>query len=222
MVDRPGDEFLAGPAFSREQHRDIAVRHHFHQAVDPLHGLALADHLIEARPGFETVSELLVLGRQYVSLQRLVDHDGKPLAIDGLGKIVVGATAHRLDCRIDGPVGGHHHDFRIRPCVFEPTQELHTPDPRHPKVGDDQLGGGRFQLLQPFLCRGNSAHLVPLLLEHRDQRPADIDLVIHDENVCTWLHEVTATGCASSTATGNVSTAVVPIPGVLDTWMVPP
>ncbi len=100
---------------------------------------------------------------------------------------------------------------------FQAPQKLHTADPRHPKIGDDQLGGSRFQLLQPLLCRSHSAHLIPLLLEHRDQRPTDIDLVIDDENVCTWLHEVTAKDRDAPTVTGNVTTTVVPIPGVLDT-----
>src|SRR6185503_5020179 len=217
MVDRPCDEFLASPAFSREQHRDIAIRYHFHQAVDPLHRLALADHLIKARPRFETISELLVLDRERMPLQRLIYHDGKSLAIDGLYGIVVGSTSHRLDCRIDGPVGGHDDDFRIRPCSLQAPQKLHPADTRHPKIGDDQFGRSRFQLLQPLLCRSHSAHLIPLLLEHRDQRPTDIDLVIDNENVCTWLHEVTAKDCDAPTVTWNVTTTVVPIPAVLDT-----
>ena len=76
VMDRTGDEFLSGSAFSREQDRDVALRHHVHQAVDALHGLAFADHLIEARPGFEAILELLVFDRQSVTLECFLDHEG--------------------------------------------------------------------------------------------------------------------------------------------------
>ena len=101
---------------------------------------------------------------------------------------------------------------------FEAPQKLHPADPRHPKIGNDQLGGGRFQLLQPLLCRGHSAHLVSLLLEHRDQRPANIDLVFHDEDVGTWLHEVTARGLRLFDCDRERQHHGGAVPGVLDTW----
>ena len=134
MVNRSGDQFFAGSAFSCEQHGDVAVCHHFHQLVDPLHRFAVPDHLIETHPGFETVSQVFVFRGEDVPLERFVDHDGKTLAINGFGEVVIGPVAHGFDRCIDRAIGRHDHDFRIRPFRFEAANEFDTADPRHFKI----------------------------------------------------------------------------------------
>jgi hypothetical protein len=53
---------------------------------------------------------------------------------------------------------------------------------------------------------------MPSLLEHRGQGPADIDFIVHDQNMRLWCHTVCPIGCASPTATGNIIVTVVPLP----------
>ena len=94
VMNRAGHEFLSGPAFSREQHRHVAVRDHFDQTVHALHWLALSDHLVEARPDLEAILELLVFTRQRVALEGFLNHDRKPFTIDRFRNIVVGSASH--------------------------------------------------------------------------------------------------------------------------------
>ena len=118
MVDRARAEFLPGSAFPCEQDRHVAVRHHLHQGIDSLHGHALADHVIETCSRFKTVTELLVLKGQGMTLKGLLHDHRKPLTIDRFCQIVVGAQTHRFHSRIDRAKGGHDHDLRVRPFGF--------------------------------------------------------------------------------------------------------
>src|SRR3972149_2469690 len=45
-VERPCDQFLAGTAFSENEHRGVRLRHHGDEIEDPLHRLAPADQIL--------------------------------------------------------------------------------------------------------------------------------------------------------------------------------
>ena len=84
VVDRAGDQLLAGAALAADQHGGVAVGDLLDEPVHLLHRVALADHVVHVEPRLELASQPDVFVAQrrplrldhLVQLDRLGDHRG--------------------------------------------------------------------------------------------------------------------------------------------------
>jgi hypothetical protein len=114
VVDRAGDELLAGAVLPEDQHGDIAGRHLPGGADHRLHRGALADHALEPAGEVDLLLEHLVLPLQRRPLGGAVDLGAEVLEVERLLDEAVRALVHRLDGRRDVAVRRDEDDRRRR------------------------------------------------------------------------------------------------------------
>ena len=93
--------------------RAARVRDALDQREDLAHRRALADQLAERAAAIHRAAQLLVLlERERAVRERALDREDHGVGLEGLGQVVEGAAAHRLDGRVDRAEGGHQHHRR--------------------------------------------------------------------------------------------------------------
>ena len=173
----------------------------------------------------EAVAELLVqhpvLAHQVRPLHRPAQHEQQLVLLQGLGQVVEGALAHRVDGAVDGPVGGHQDDEGRGLQLEDLAQQLDAVEVGHLQVGEDDVEGAALGGLEGLAAVAGGGGLVALRLQDHLQDVALAALVVDDEDPA--LHEPRACAAiAGSAARGRTMRAVVPRPGELSRWMAPP
>ena len=134
VVERPGDELLAGAALSRDQHRAVGVRHLLDDGEHPLQRCALSDDVVELVAGAELAVERAVLGLEAAVLDGLLDqaaHHVEALLLEGLLEVPEGAGPQGLDGVLGAAVAGDHDAGQIRLDLVDLPHELEAVDARH-------------------------------------------------------------------------------------------
>ena len=72
MVNRAGDQLLAGTGFAADQHRGSALRHLAHHAEHAAERLAAADDLVEVVMFLALVAEVIEFVAQPLELERRI------------------------------------------------------------------------------------------------------------------------------------------------------
>ena len=114
MINRAGDEFLAGAAFTGDERGGVAGGHLADELENLLHRLTAADDAQLVILGFEqglVRHHLLHVAR---GLERVGDDFLELQRVERLEQIIVGAELHRLDGRLRRAVGGHQNDEELR------------------------------------------------------------------------------------------------------------
>ena len=111
-VHRPGDDFLADPAFPGDQHRDRRPRRPLAHPADMAHGGGCAHQIAEGRPAFRSLAQLGDLRAQRPDGQGVVDRDGDALWRGRLDEEVRGPGLHGLDHGVYA-AGSRQHDDRL-------------------------------------------------------------------------------------------------------------
>jgi len=99
VMQRTGDEFLAGPAFAEDEHGGLGIGHALNEPVDRLHAGARADHRVETKFILKLAAEFdILLERMHGFLlhQRVVDALDQLVDLKGLLDKVLRAGAERL------------------------------------------------------------------------------------------------------------------------------
>ena len=183
MVDRPGHQFLARAALTRDQHRGVRLRDLPDELENLLHRLALADDALG-----------VILFRQ----QRLVTDDA-PHVVGGLERrrderfefrhverfqhVIVRAEFHRLDGRLRRAVGGHHDDQQFRIQAAQLAQHLQSVAGAHANVHDDKVGPLRRDLANGLGAVARFHNLQFGRLEIAAECAPNIGIVINDQNL---------------------------------------
>ena len=197
IVQRPGDELLAGARFAGDHDRQIRLHQAGQHPVDFLHRGGAADK--RHRLGFLVRAGCLAcLGLG----QRPADDGDEFLQVEGLRQIVVGAALRGPDGRHQRVLGAHHHDRQFRAQLLDPRQHVEGILVRHHDVGDHQIA---FALADPApqRCRiAGGANLVAgprqSLVEHRP----DGGVVVGDQNA-SRLHGAVPMGCDRRDTSGG-------------------
>ena len=103
-----GDQFLAGPRFAKDQHRQIVFQQPGDHPVDFLHRRAATDQ----RQAFFIHRRLDRL--DILRLQRLPDHLDQFVQIKWLGQIFEGPGLRSPHCGVEGVLSGNDDDRDIR------------------------------------------------------------------------------------------------------------
>src|SRR5688572_20348511 len=152
LVDRLGDELLAGARLAPDQHRRRRRGGLLDDLVDLAHARTAADHVAEAAVLAQLPAQDLYLAPRVLPLDDLVEQDLQPLRLDRLGQVVVGALLDRLDRRFNGPLGGQDHHGVLAPVVLERAEQVEAAHPRHHEVADDDGRAEDGDPLEGFLA----------------------------------------------------------------------
>ncbi len=159
VVQRAGDELLAGAALPRDEHRGGAVGHALEHRVDLVQPRGAADDA-EARARDEVRGLRRLLPREVTRAQRLGDDLAHLVFVEGLGEVVEGAGLQRLDRGVDGAVRGDHHHGQIGIFAQRLAEQGHAVHLRHAQIGDHEVDVVLAERSEPLLAVLREEHVV--------------------------------------------------------------
>ena len=128
------------------------------------------------------LAERAVLAAEGLALLRLAKDEDELLGLEGLLQVVVGAGLHRLDREIDVAVRAHHDDDGVVAFGLERRQQIEPAHPRHPHVGEDDVGAERLDERERLLTARRDLDLEALATEDGTDEKAKVLFVVHDED----------------------------------------
>ena len=139
-VQRTRDDFLADPAFARDQDGDRRLRRPRAQLLDHLHRPAVAHQIGKGGASRHMLLQPPDLGRQLGQLQRVPDPDQDAFRARRLDEEVLGPGLHGLDHSLDAAVGRQHDDRRGHARRADLGQAFHPRHGRHDEVQQHHVG----------------------------------------------------------------------------------
>src|SRR4029079_3558445 len=135
VVQRAGDELLAGAGLTRNHDREIGLHEARQHAVDLLHGRRAPDQRngVEFLDLGDVLRALLWLGHG------AADNRNQLLQVEGLRQIFVGATLGGPDGCHEGVLRTHHDDWQVGPVLLDTRQQIERVLVRHDHVSDDEV-----------------------------------------------------------------------------------
>jgi hypothetical protein len=211
LVDRPGDQILAGPGFAGDENGAARRRDLANQIVDALHGGRAALDLFDPGRLLGDLAEITILPLVPRQLERSPDQAFENVDVEGLAQVVDGSELHCLDGGLDRSVGRQHDHGHAFVELAQLAHELDSVDPRHLQIREHQRGGFRPKrgecLLRIFEC----PRFEPQPLDQDLQDPPGAAVVVDDDHP---FHE-------SSPSQGRSMRKHAPRPGSESTWMRP-
>jgi hypothetical protein len=152
-VDRAAHELFARPALTEDEHARARRRHPLELAVEPLHGRALADHLVAL---LDLRGQPHHLAREPRGVELVLHADEHALAAHGLLEEVARAELDRLHRVVDRRVTAHHDHRQLarRVVLADALEQIEAAHARQHQIEDRELHGARAvgEDLQGLLC----------------------------------------------------------------------
>ena len=183
-MDLVGDDLLAGAGLAHEQDRGVAVGDEADGLLDVTHRGTGADE--GAGRGRRRCARTIG--------EHAVEEGANGIAADGLGEVVDGAEAHRLDRVVAGGHGGEDRHGRRAGAAADGAQHGQAIHARHAQIEQDGVGamGG-----EPGECRGSVGGFGRTMAEIGDggrERAPERGVVVDDED---GVHSVSANNAPS-------------------------
>ena len=202
-----GEQLLARAGLAEQQHGDVRPR----DLRRLLHGLqkrrAPPDH---PRRVAHQLAKALVLALQIQSLQRVLGHEQHAIARERLFQEIERAAARRHDGVLDRAVPGDHHDGRRDVALPDRPEQIDAVAVRQAHIEQVQIGPKRATRRLEGRDRVADRDAIALALENQAQRPADVRLIVDDDDVTKAGHE-RCSGSAGSLAAGKVTLNAAPL-----------
>ena len=163
VVDRAGDELLAGAGLAADQHRRVALGDLADDAEHLLERAARPDDAVEVVDVALRVTEVVDLVLHPAHLERLLDLDLHLLDFERLLHVVERAGLHRLDGRRHRAERGHQDDRGRRVQRLRGLQHLEPGAAAHLQVADDDVEEAFVQLLDGGVAVRRLLDVVALL-----------------------------------------------------------
>jgi hypothetical protein len=181
-VNGASDQFLAGPAFPREQHRRAGRRHLANEIEHALHRQASTHDRVRIVLSIQFAAQILVLLIQFAVAHHAANFGQHFVEYDRLHEIVVGAALKRFDRILDGRISGHERDQCLRADLEQTVEQFNAVEPGQLHIADGDI--------EPFLRRQFEAGFggrggfdrVRFLCQELGQCAADQRFVIDDED----------------------------------------
>ena len=214
LMNRLGQQLLAGTALALDQHRGPGRRDLPHDIHHPLHRLRFANDIFQPEFFVELLLERLVFALERAQLQRPGNARLEFVNLhSALGQIIIRALLECLHRQFLRAIGGHQDtDWRLGQGLG-PGDQLHPVlIVRQPKIREQHIE--RLRLEQAgrrgrILCH---VHLVAIL-QRCAQAVARRFFVVHDEQV--WRHSssvFTPSNLGMRSSFGSQMRKVVPLP----------
>ena len=184
LVNVAGDDLLPGSRFAPDQHRALRRRHLLGQSQHILKQPRLAERLHEpgALAAPDLLLELLVLRLEATDLGRAPAQGHDLVVGERLRHVVERALVHRLDRGLQRSLRRHQDDRRFGVLLLRGREDFDPGDAGHLDVGEDEVGGGGLELLEPRFAALRRRYVEALVLEQDAQGVEDPLLVVDDEN----------------------------------------
>ena len=181
-MDVRRQQLLAGSRFARQQHADVGSRH-LRRLLHGAAGTPALDPIIRgASP--DQLAEALVLALQVRPLERVLDDEQHAVARERLLEEVERAAPRRLDGVGNRAVPGDHHGGAIAHPTAAPTRSRSMPLPSGSRTSSRYTSARRAaSLRRERRRRFEHADAVALAFQDQAQRPADVRLVVDDDDV---------------------------------------
>ena len=189
LVERVGQELLAGAALADDEHVGVGVRHRGHGFEHTLDARRASEDLRVGDLVDEPALEVRVLAEQLSMLERVLEQAEELVRLERLLEDVKRAGALRGFHRLaHGAVGGDDEHLEGRIAPLELARELQTVP-----VGQHQVDDGRVRITlddcaQRLAHAPGRAHAVALALERQAETVGDRLLVVDDEDRVITLH----------------------------------
>ena len=179
-MDVGGQQLLAGPGLSRQQHADVGPRH----LGRLLHGLLergrRSDH---PRRVPDQLAVALVLALQVRPLERVLDDQQHAVARERLLEELERAHLRRLNRVGHRAVTGDHHGSGSLIPLPHRAQQVDAAAIGQPHVEQVDVGGRAAAFRRERRRRVEHADAIALALQDQTERPADVRLVVDDDDV---------------------------------------
>ena len=220
MVQRAGDEFLAGAALAENQNARVGLRDGLDQFPQFPHPRRFADNLVERDRFTGARAQRGVFPQEPVAFGAPRHGVEQFLGRKRLGDVVNRAGLDGFDGELGRRVGGDHEHGQIRPLVARPGQKIVAAHPAEPRIGDDHEKFLAREQFQRLLGGFDGARDIALVIQHRLQRLAHVLLVVHDEH--GWQRHAHVLDNFISALAGKNRMNAAPWPDFDSTRTVPP
>ncbi len=139
-----GDQFLAGPAFTANQHRGVGRRNTADAFEQLIHDWFLANQMFK----MEFVCFFGVALQQAPMLKDLVQLHLQGGGVEGLENIIVGACLHCPNRFVGRINAGQDQDKNVRVAPKDFPHKVDAVHAGHRQVGEDDIGGKIFEHAQ--------------------------------------------------------------------------
>jgi hypothetical protein len=181
VVDRPGEEGLAGAALAGHQDRGAAVGDGLDEVEDLEHLVVVADDVLEAEPEVELLLQGLVLEDEGLLADGLLDRDADFVVDDRLREVVERAELDRLDGALDRAVARDHDGHDVGEAALEGAEEFGGLDAGHVDVGEQDFDLGAFHDRHRLVGLVGRADLVALTGEELGEGLEHDPVLVHDQ-----------------------------------------
>src|ERR1039457_223078 len=182
-VNRARDELLARARFAADENRGVRGRDLLDEPEEVAHGGALADDRLEPVV-LQASLEADRFLREPERLDGALHAAEQRVGDDGLRQVVECAEVMCLARALARAVRRHEdHSRRERPVRerAETLHDVHSGEPRHLEVRQDDLGPDLRRFREGFAAVGRGRHAIALVLEDHRERLALVLLVVDDE-----------------------------------------
>ena len=181
LMNRPGDQLLAGAAFSGHEHRRLRRRDLAHRLQHLLHGRRFADDIFQPVFLIQLLPQRLVFNFKRLMAQRPADPHFQLVNLHpSFGDVVVGPAFHRFHRHFFRAVSGHQNADRRFRKRLRPRDQFHAVLARQPKVRQQHI---EMFLLQQLHRRTSVFGKINVVtdLQHRAQPLARRLFIVHDQ-----------------------------------------
>ena len=183
-MDGAGDQLFAGAALAADDDGAVGGGDGADGLLEPAHGLALADEIVErvvlrgvALEGGVLLAQLGAVQGQGGGAQHIFEEFGT------FADVVEGSGVEGLDGNFGVIDGGDDDDHGVGRDAARVLEDFHAGDAGHAHVGDDNVVESGVKLAAGLLARGHRLDAVSLVLERDLQHLADGALIITDQDV---------------------------------------
>ena len=141
VVDRPGEQLLAGARLALDQHGRAGDGDSAHDLHRPAKRLAVAHQSAPSPDLDDLAAKGLVFPPQPDHLQRLADRHIERLRLDRLGEVVDRSRFDGDHGVLDTRVAGHDDDRNLVAFAVQLGEEVEPGEAGHAVVGDDEVDG---------------------------------------------------------------------------------
>lgn len=181
FMDRLGNQFLAGPAFTGDEHGEIIAQHARDHPVDALHGLATADqrHLFAFTPRQRGTTLVVERGPRAGRLAHGVD---QLIKIEGLGEILKGFALARPDCRIERVLRRQHDHRHVGRALADCSKAGEAIPVLEDHIGEHDGKAARGKLAVARRDAGTMDDGKALVLERGDDHRGDCGIILDKQD----------------------------------------
>jgi hypothetical protein len=181
-VERPGQHALARPILSAKQHGGLGESRSPEQGQGGLHRRRAGFQDFVGVDSRQPIFERLHPGAELSPLSEPFDHCPDLGRGERLGDVVARPAPDRFHGRVDGGVGGDHHQVEVGVVCQHPGEQIHPAPGPQSEVHEGQIHWGGGERGQCSFGTAGLTYLATSLLQAEPEHGTDVPLVVDDQD----------------------------------------